>query len=169
LKLRIDVDGEAHFLEIDAADDQTRYSLQALQGEASVVESMPGVFSVLIGDRSFLVNVAPGGAASGADFEVWASAEQRYAISLADLRDRSGRREKASGNGPVEVRAHMPGKIIKVLVGPGASVEAGEGLIVEEAMKMQNEMKAPKSGRVVRIHVKEGATVTAGEPLAVVE
>ena len=48
-------------------------------------------------------------------------------------------------------------------------MEAGEGLVVVEAMKMQNEMKAPKSGRVTRIHVKEGATVTAGELLAVVE
>jgi len=45
----------------------------------------------------------------------------------------------------------------------------GDGLVVVESMKMQNEMKAPKSGRVVRIHVKEGETVAAGEPLVVVE
>jgi biotin carboxyl carrier protein len=172
LKLRIDVDGEIYFLGLDAEGGQTRYSLapaQSCPGNASIVETMPGVFSVLVGDRSFLVSVGPGGAASGADLEVWASGEQRHAISLADLRDRSNRRAKASGNGPVEVRAQMPGKVIKVLVSPGANVEAGEGLVVVEAMKMQNEMKAPKSGRVVRIHAREGATVIAGEPLAVVE
>jgi biotin carboxyl carrier protein len=67
------------------------------------------------------------------------------------------------------VRAQMPGKVIKVLVVSGATVEAGQGLVVVEAMKMQNEMKAPKSGRVARMHAREGATVTAGEPLAVVE
>ena len=73
------------------------------------------------------------------------------------------------GDGPVEVRAQMPGKIIQVLVAPGDIVEAGQGLVVVEAMKMQNEMKAPKGGRVARVHAREGATVTAGEPLAVVE
>ena len=63
----------------------------------------------------------------------------------------------------------MPGKVVRVLVAAGAKVEAGAGIIVVEAMKMQNEMKAPKSGCVTRIHVKEGATVTAGELLAVVD
>jgi acetyl/propionyl-CoA carboxylase alpha subunit len=169
LNLRIDVDGEIYFLGLDAEGDQTRYSIDSSQGNASIVETMPGVFSVLVGDRSFLVSVGPGGAASGADFEVWASGEQHHEISLADPRDRSSRRAKAAGKGPVEVRAQMPGKVIKVLVAPGASVEIGQGLLVIEAMKMQNEMKAPKSGRVARIHAKEGATVTAGEPLAVVE
>lgn len=168
MKLRIDVDGETHFLDLEDESGQTRYSLESSQGNASIAETMPGVFSVLVGNRSFLVSVGPGGAVS-ADFEVWASGEQRYAISLADPRDRSSRRAKASGNGPIEVRAQMPGKVIKVLVAPGAAVEAGEGLVVVEAMKMQNEMKAPKSGRVVRVHAREGATVTAGEPLAVVE
>lgn len=168
MKVRLDLDGETYFLELETEGDRTRYLLDASQGEASVVETMPGVFSVLLGDRSFLVSVGSGEPA-GADFEVWANGEQRYAISLMDLRDRSSRRAKSSGNGPIEVRAQMPGKVIKVLVTSGASVEAGDGLVVVEAMKMQNEMKAPKSGRVTRIHVKEGATVTAGELLAVVE
>jgi biotin carboxyl carrier protein len=130
------------------------------------METMPGVFSALVGDRSFLVSVGPG---AGGELEVWTNGEQRLAISLADLRDRSSRRAKASGDGPVEVRAQMPGKVIKVLVAAGATVEAGQGLVVVEAMKMQNEMKAPKGGRVARVHAREGATVIAGEPLAVVE
>jgi len=82
---------------------------------------------------------------------------------------RSNRRAKTSGDGPVEVRAQMPGKVIKVLVAPGDTVEAGQGLVVVEAMKMQNEMKAPKGGKVARLHAREGATVIAGEPLVVVE
>ena len=145
------------------------YSLEpslSSSNSASIVETMPGVFSVLVGDRSFLVNVGPG---IEGELEVWTSGDERHAISLADPRDRSSRSPKASGDGPVEVRAQMPGKVIKVLVEPGASVEAGQGLVVVEAMKMQNEMKAPKSGRVVRVHAREGATVIAGEPLAVVE
>jgi hypothetical protein len=172
LKLRIDVEGETCFLELQSDGERMAYSLDRSppsSGSASIVEPMPGVFSVLVGDRSFLVSVGPGGGSGGADLEVWVSGERRHVISVGDLRDRSSRRAKASGNGPVEVRAQMPGKVVKVLVVCGATVEAGQGLVVVEAMKMQNEMKAPKSGRVARMHAREGATVTAGEPLAVVE
>jgi biotin carboxyl carrier protein len=63
----------------------------------------------------------------------------------------------------------MPGKIIKVLVTPGSAVTAGQGLLVVEAMKMQNEMKSPKDGVVARIQGYEGATVVAGETLVVIE
>ena len=63
----------------------------------------------------------------------------------------------------------MPGKIVRVLVEAGAQVEAGAGVVVVEAMKMQNEMKAPKAGTVVSIDVQEGATVNAGDVLAVIE
>ena len=63
----------------------------------------------------------------------------------------------------------MPGKIVRVLVQAGERVEAGAGIIVVEAMKMQNEMKAPKAGIVVSINAEEGTTVNAGDVLAVVE
>jgi biotin carboxyl carrier protein len=63
----------------------------------------------------------------------------------------------------------MPGKVVRVLVAPGDAVEAGQGLLVVEAMKMQNEMKAVRAGRVLTVHTKEGATVAAGEVLATVE
>ena len=168
MKLQIDLDGETYALELEIENGRIRYSAGDFEGDASVVETTPGVFSVLVGNRSFLVSLGSGEAA-GSDFEAWPNGEQRHAISLADMRDRSSRRAQGLGHGPVEVRAQMPGKVIKVLAAPGANVEAGQGLVVVEAMKMQNEMKAPKSGRVVRIHVKEGATVAAGEPLVVVE
>jgi biotin carboxyl carrier protein len=130
----------------------------------SVEEVMPGVFSVLVGSRSYSVNVAPH--ADG--FEVWVRLE-RYFVSLADPRDRASNSQKGGAAGPVELRAQMPGKIIKLLVNLGAMVTAGQGLIVVEAMKMQNEVKAPKDGKLVRIHVSEGGTVSAGDPLLTVE
>ncbi len=98
-----------------------------------------------------------------------ASATQRHAISIADARDRSLGSKKPAATGPVELRAQMPGKVIKLLVEPGATVQAAQGVIVVEAMKMQNEMKSPKAGVVSRIRVQEGATVAAGETLMVVE
>jgi biotin carboxyl carrier protein len=63
----------------------------------------------------------------------------------------------------------MPGKVVRVLVAPGDRVEPGRGLVVVEAMKMQNEMKASLTGRVASVPAREGTTVAAGEVLATIE
>ena len=166
LKLRVEVDGAAYLLDFRLSDAQFSYVLEgaiSASGTPSIEEIAPGVFSVLLDDCSFTVCVAE----SANGLEVW-TGQQRHLISLTDARDRLDTKG-LSPNGPVEVRAQMPGRIVKVLVGVGATVEAGQGLIVVEAMKMQNEMKSPKSGKILRIHATEGATVTAGESLVVVE
>ncbi len=62
----------------------------------------------------------------------------------------------------------MPGKIVRVLVKAGETVEAGQGILVVEAMKMQNEVRSPKSGTVERLLVSENQSVAAGDVLAVV-
>jgi biotin carboxyl carrier protein len=62
----------------------------------------------------------------------------------------------------------MPGKVVRVLVKAGEAVEAGQGLLVVEAMKMQNEIKSPKTGKIERLTVSEGQNVNAGEVLAIV-
>ncbi len=63
----------------------------------------------------------------------------------------------------------MPGKVVRVLVAEGNEIEAGAGVLVVEAMKMQNEVKSPKKGIIQKILVSEGATVSAGDVLAIVE
>jgi biotin carboxyl carrier protein len=63
----------------------------------------------------------------------------------------------------------MPGKVVRVLVAVGDAVEAGQGVVVVEAMKMQNELKAPRAGTVIAMAAGIGATVTAGEVLATIE
>jgi len=62
----------------------------------------------------------------------------------------------------------MPGKVIRLLVKPGEAVEAGQGILVVEAMKMQNEVRSPKSGKVERLLVSENQAVNAGDTLAVI-
>ena len=62
----------------------------------------------------------------------------------------------------------MPGKVVRVLVAVGDEVAAGQGLLVVEAMKMQNEMKSPRAGKVLSLAAVEGATVSAGQPLATI-
>jgi biotin carboxyl carrier protein len=63
----------------------------------------------------------------------------------------------------------MPGRVIRILVEAGQDVEAGDGLIVVEAMKMQNEMKSPKAGKILEVKTATGAAVSAGDVLLVIE
>lgn len=94
----------------------------------------------------------------------------RYNIKLIDpKRLRSSQTGADHDRGSAQILAPMPGKVVRVLVEAGAHVQAGAGIVVVEAMKMQNEMKSPKSGIVVELKTAAGATVNAGDVLAVVE
>jgi len=95
---------------------------------------------------------------------------QSYAITIVDpKRLRSGRNSDRHQHGVAEILAPMPGKVVRVQTEAGATVEKGAGVVVVEAMKMQNEMKSPRDGVVVSINVKPGDTVNAGDVLAVIE
>ena len=90
-------------------------------------------------------------------------------VEIIDARDALRKAGHHRQEGVVELRAPMPGKIVKVLVREGSQVELNEGLLVIEAMKMQNEVKAPKKGVVSKVAVREAAAVNAGDLLAIVE
>jgi acetyl/propionyl-CoA carboxylase alpha subunit len=75
----------------------------------------------------------------------------------------------AHGDDAARIIAPMPGKVVRVLVAVGSQVEVGAGIIVVEAMKMQNEMKSPKAGTVIALNVQTGATVNGGDVLVVIE
>jgi biotin carboxyl carrier protein len=93
-----------------------------------------------------------------------------YEVTIVDpKRLRSGQNSDRHHQGVAQILAPMPGKIVRVQTEAGAAVEKGAGVVVVEAMKMQNEMKSPRAGRVVSINVKSGDTVNAGDVLAVIE
>jgi biotin carboxyl carrier protein len=95
---------------------------------------------------------------------------QSYAITLADPRRlRSAVATGALAGGVARITAAMPGKVVRVMVAAGAEVAAGDGIVVVEAMKMQNEMKSPRAGKVLAVNVEVGATVNGGDVLAVIE
>ena len=75
----------------------------------------------------------------------------------------------ASTSGPLKIHAPMPGKVVKVTVQEQSTVNEGDSLMVIEAMKMQNELKAPKSGTVAKINVKDGEAVSISQVLMVLE
>ena len=87
-------------------------------------------------------------------------------VQALDPRDRLRRRGSTGGrSGDSTLRARMPGKVIRILRGPGDRVEAGEGLVVIEAMKMQNQIGAPGAGTIQACHVREETSVTTGDLL----
>ena len=88
----------------------------------------------------------------------------------AELRERATRAsDEVARSGPTEILAIIPGRIVTVRVAPGDAVEGGQSLMVVEAMKMQNELRAPRAGTVRRIEVVGGQTIEVGDLLAVIE
>lgn len=167
--LRVLVDGRRVDLELSRSGEECRFRLgtEAAGGgerSASVIEVAPGVYSVLLEGRSYEVTVEPAEGSS-----ILAVGGRRFTVDVEDPRRSRSRAAAAFGEGRRKVTAPMPGKVVRVLVAEGEKVEAGQGIAVVEAMKMQNEMKAPKAGRVAALTAREGAAVTAGEVLAIVE
>jgi biotin carboxyl carrier protein len=132
--------------------------------EADAVQISPGVYSILVNGRSFEVH-----AQAATDHLLLHTASHQFRLEIVDPRFwRRGRDGGIGLAGPQQVPAPMPGKVVRVLVAPGQHIEAGQGLFVVEAMKMQNEIGSPKTGTVERLLAKEGQSVEAGEVLAVV-
>jgi biotin carboxyl carrier protein len=133
-----------------------------LLANAQLVE--PGVYSLLMGGKSYEVRVVRGGQASTV-----VAGGCRFSVEVRDPRNATRGSRGALGAGRQKITAPMPGKVIRVLVSKGDVVEPGQGLVVVEAMKMQNEMKASHAGHVTEVRVHDGDTVGAGETLVVLE
>jgi biotin carboxyl carrier protein len=146
---------------IEAAVGGRKYSLD-------VSRVKPGVFLLNLGMRSIEVSVLPEG--NIASISTVSIEGQRISVEILDERKVLQRAVRNSDrSGASEIRSPMPGKIVRVLVTAGADVVAGQGIVVMEAMKMQNEMKSSMSGRIRKIEVVEGETVRSGDLIAIVE
>ena len=170
MKLTAEVEGQSYALElrrregarVEATIDGRRYELEAHETEA-------GAFLLLADGRVYECRAKRAGAEASGTCEVQIG-DEIFRVSLFDpKRLRGARGAGAEASGRAQVTASMPGKVVRVLVAVGATVEAGEGLVVVEAMKMQNELKSPKSGTVVEVRADPGATFNAGDVLVVVE
>jgi biotin carboxyl carrier protein len=134
------------------------------QNLESVKEVEPGVYSVLVEGRSFEVRAVsmPDG------LHVHVGGRQ-FSVEVRDPRDASRLSRAATGSGRQNISTPMPGKVVRMLVNEGDAVDAGQGLVVVEAMKMQNEIRASRAGHVVEARVHDGETVGAGDTLVVLE
>ena len=165
-----DVDHDVS-MEINGAEGVVFAEVDGRRYEIEVRELTGEQYLLLVGPRVYKARVDKGQDAPGTTgaFDV-ALGGRSYDVTVIDpKRLRSAQTTAAHDTGTARIISPMPGKVVRVLVEPGARVEAGEGIVVVEAMKMQNEMKSPKAGVVASINAAAGATVTAGDVLAVIE
>lgn len=159
------VDGKTYRVELEQREGHWSCRLDGREFPVDAVLPRPNVLSLLIAGRSYEIKRER----VGDDLHLWVKT-QRYGVEVRDPRSLTTRRAAAAGAaGPRKVVAPMPGKVVRILAPANTEVEAGQGILVIEAMKMQNELKSPKKGKVQKVLVAEGATVNAGEVLAVVE
>ena len=163
MKLDLTVNGVPDAIEVISQAPECRFRLSGEERHADVEQPEPGVYSVLMGGRSYDARIE-----EHPDCLVVVIDGFRFEVQVRDPR-RMTRRPGGGGEGVEVISAPMPGKVVRVLISPGDAVEAGQGLVVVEAMKMQNELKAGRAGRVLSVSAKQGATVAAGEALATIE
>jgi biotin carboxyl carrier protein len=160
----VTIDGKQYRLELNRADGRWSCRLDGRQVAVDAVLARPDVLSLRIGNQAYEVKCER----VASDLHLWVGSE-RFAVEVRDPRSFRGRARTVDAHGPRKLTAPMPGKVVRVLAGQGSAVEAGAGVLVVEAMKMQNEVKSPKKGTIQKILVSEGAAVNAGDVLAIVE
>ena len=165
MRVDVQVDDALTKLEVHREGDEYRFRVGSGEEKtAHLIQVEPGLFSVLSGGHSYEAR-----AETGEDC-AWITIQgHRFRVAITDPRRWSPKRATAHGQDRENIIAPMPGKIVRVLVAPGDRVESGQGIVVVEAMKMQNEMKAHRGGRIAALPVREGETVSAGAILATIE
>jgi biotin carboxyl carrier protein len=160
----ITIEGKAYRLELNRVDDGWLCRLGGRAVEIDAVLARRDVISLIIDGKAYEVKREQ----TPTDMHLWLGSV-RYAAQVLDPRSLRSRAGADGGQGPRKLIAPMPGKIVRVLVKENSEVDAGQGLLVVEAMKMQNEIKSPKKGIVRKIVAAAGESVSAGDILAVVE
>ncbi len=159
------IDGRSFHLELTAVEGYWQCRLNG--GDVRVDAALIGkdVLSLLAEGKSHEIRRER----TAAGWQLWLD-RLGYAVEVRDPRSLGARRNKAGDeSGPRKVVASMPGKVVRVLVSENAAVEVGQGIVIVEAMKMQNEIKSPKKGVVQKLIAVVGKNVNAGDVLAIVE
>jgi len=128
------------------------------------VNVQPGVWSLIDGIRQHEVRVER----DGEDYVVTVQGRSTR-VKIQDPRAWTANGSGKNSTGIAKISTPMPGKVVRILVAVGSRVEAGDGVVVVEAMKMQNEMKSPIAGVVKTVSAVEGATVNGNQVLVVIE
>jgi biotin carboxyl carrier protein len=154
-----------HVVDLEMDGSALKVRLDGQPVDANVILAAPNAVSVLLNGTAFDIHIAP---SLDGTYKLQTGPHE-FQADVRDPRAWRGRKQGAlEAEGRQQIIAPMPGKVIRLLVKVGEEVEAGQGLVVVEAMKMQNEIRSPKKGRVERLQAKEGQPVNAGDVLCVV-
>ncbi|MEQ1764441.1 MAG: biotin/lipoyl-containing protein [Pyrinomonadaceae bacterium] len=168
MKLQAQVGENLHNVEITRDGEKVSAKVDDREYELEASEPEPNVFLLKHAGKIHEFYVAP--ATQPGSPQVVSSRKAEVEITLIDpKRLRGSGIAGVSDDGLAEIRTMMPGKVVRLIAGVGDVVEKGDAVLVVEAMKMQNDLKAPKAGVVKEIKVAEGTTVAAGDVLAVIE
>jgi biotin carboxyl carrier protein len=164
MKLEIELAGASHIIETPRVERNFACTIDGYSVEADAIEIAPGIYSILISGLSFEARVER----FGEDLRISIGGKQ-YAMRVSDPRKwRRNQNAASASDHKQNVVAPMPGRVVRVLVSAGGTVNVGQGIVVVEAMKMQNEVRSPKTGTIERLLVKEGQPINAGETIAVI-
>ncbi len=172
MKLIAQAAGREREISVEPIEGQEGRWRVVLDGAERVVDARrvgPGAWSLLLGDEVVTVDVDP-----GKDTELLVEVRGitipvKPVDPRAKLLERAGVARGGAATGPTRVVAPMPGKVVKVLVKPGDPVTANQGLVIVEAMKMENELRAPRAGTVAEVKAREGQPVEGQETLVTIE
>ena len=166
MKYHITVNGREHEVVLVERAGELTVEVDGQPAEVSYdeVDSLGQVALVMNGE-TYAISIESDGSAGHV-----AVAGKSFKVELEDERERAAHAaDRAGGKSGGVVESAMPGVVVEVLVAVGDDVEAGQSLLILEAMKMQNEIAAPAAAKVAAVHVEQGAAVGAGEKLVTLE
>ncbi len=167
MTLHAEVGDNNHEIEIKREDGKVFARVDDRDYELEVSEPEPGVYLLKHDGKIFEATVSSGRTGDPTHVRIGPTELEVKVIDPKRLRSAGAGHEH--GDGLAEIKTAMPGKVVSLLLTVGSTVEKGDGVLVVEAMKMQNELKSPKDGVIKEIRVAEGAAVSAGDILATIE
>ena len=172
MNFEIEVNGRRHAVKVERAGSRFRIESGGRVDVVDIARVDRATMSMIVEgdrDRSHEVSLLGGREPGELEIHLRAGVVHARVVAAGERGRRSAGAASGGPGGPQRVTAPMPGKIVKVLVKAGDAVAARQGLVVIEAMKMENELRATRDGHVKDVHVAEGDLVDAGRLLAVIE
>jgi biotin carboxyl carrier protein len=162
MNVTVSIRSTSYGLSIESVAGEWKCWVNGSEVSVDVAQVTSNRLSILIGGKSYdAIRGSAGTIRVG---------EHEYEVSVSDPRSWRSRQQTLSGtSGPQKLTASMPGKVVRVLASAGEKIVEGQGLVVVEAMKMQNEIRSPREGTVRAVLVREGSNVNTGEVVAIVE
>jgi len=162
------IDGEEYRIDITEVRGECFFTLTIGEKKYNidVVHSQHSLYSMLLDGKSYEIDLD----AKDGICNILVNGEH-YSVNIINEKKKSlwKKSREIEAEGKQSIITEMPGKVVKIFVEVGQQVKRGHGVIVVEAMKMENELKSPKDGKVIEITVREGETVEGGTTLVVIE